>query len=150
MMLKQISVFLENKPGTLNAPCKLLADNGISISTLSLADTAEFGVLRLIVREWEKAAQILKEHGFIIKVTDVVAIRVDHKAGSLAKILETLDKHSINVEYMYAFAAGIEGTAAVIFRFDDPEKALAKLKNEHITRIANADYLFANDPHNAV
>lgn len=127
MILKQLSLFIENKPGTIAAPCKILAEKGISISTLSLADTKFFGVLRLIVKDWEKAKKILEENSFAVKVTDVVAIQVDHKPGSLYKVLETLDKNNINVEYMYAYAAGIDGKAVLVFRFDNPEEAVKKL-----------------------
>ena len=93
MKLKQISLFVENKPGTVNSALKLLADNGINISTLSLSDSKFFGVLRLLIRDWEKARDLLEAHQFAVKITDVVAIEVDHAAGSLSKVLEVLDKH---------------------------------------------------------
>lgn len=143
MKLKQISLFIENKPGTLNAPCKLLAQNGINISTLSLADTKYFGVLRLLIKEWDVAAKLLEEHGFAVKLTDVVAIEVSNTPGGLSDILEVLDKHSINVEYMYAFAAGYKDKAVIIFRFDDPDAAIEKLKSEKLMNILNYTSLFA-------
>ena len=90
MKLKQISLFVENKPGTVNSALKLLADNGINISTLSLSDSKFFGVLRLLIRDWEKARDLLESHNFAVKITDVVAIEVDHAAGSLSKVLEVL------------------------------------------------------------
>ena len=92
MKLKQISLFVENKPGTVNAALKLLADNGINISTLSLSDSKFFGVLRLLIRDWEKARDLLEANQFAVKITDVVAIEVDHAAGSLSKVLEILDR----------------------------------------------------------
>ena len=130
MKLKQISLFVENKPGTVNAALKLLADNGINISTLSLSDSKFFGVLRLLIRDWEKARDLLEANQFAVKITDVVAIEVDHAAGSLSKILEVLDRNQVNIEYLYAFAAGLHGKAAIIFRFADPDDAIAKIKSE--------------------
>ena len=130
MKLKQISLFVENKPGTVNAALKLLADNGINISTLSLSDSKFFGVLRLLIRDWEKARDLLEANSFAVKITDVVAIEVDHAAGSLSKVLEVLDRNQVNIEYLYAFAAGLHGKAAIIFRFADPDDAIAKIKSE--------------------
>ena len=130
MKLKQISLFVENKPGTVNEALKLLADNGINISPLSLSDTKFFGVLRLLIRDWEKARDILEANHMAVKITDVVAIEVDHAAGSLTKVLEVLDRHQVNIEYLYAFAAGLHGKAAIIFRFADPDDAIAKIKSE--------------------
>ena len=130
MKLNQISLFVENKPGTVNAALKLLADNGINISTLSLSDSKFFGVLRLLIRDWEKARDLLEANQFAVKITDVVAIEVDHAAGSLSKVLEILDRNQVNIEYLYAFAAGLNGKAAIIFRFADPDDAIAKIKSE--------------------
>ena len=130
MKLKQISLFVENKPGTVNAALKLLADNGINISTLSLSDSKFFGVLRLLIRDWEKARDLLEANHFAVKITDVVAIEVDHAAGSLSRVLEVLDRNQVNIEYLYAFAAGLHGKAAIIFRFADPDDAIAKIKSE--------------------
>ena len=130
MKLKQISLFVENKPGTVNAALKLLADNGINISTLSLSDSKFFGVLRLLIRDWEKARDLLEANQFAVKITDVVAIEVDHAAGSLSKVLEVLDRNQVNIEYLYAFAAGLHGKAAIIFRFADPDDAIEKIKSE--------------------
>ena len=130
MKLKQISLFVENKPGTVNEALKLLAANGINISTLSLSDTKFFGVLRLLIRDWEKARDILEATHLAVKITDVGAIEVDHAAGSLTKVLEVLDRHQVNIEYLYAFAAGLHGKAAIIFRFADPDDAIAKIRSE--------------------
>ena len=130
MKLKQISLFVENKPGTVNAALKLLANNGINISTLSLSDSKFFGVLRLLIRDWEKARDLLEANQFAVKITDVVAIEVDHAAGSLSRVLEVLDRNQVNIEYLYAFAAGLHGKAAIIFRFEDPDDAIAKIRSE--------------------
>ena len=130
MKLKQISLFLENAPGATGKALKLLADNGINISTLSLSDSKFFGILRLLIYNWEKAKNVLEQNNYVVKITDVVAIEVDHAAGSLSKVLEVLDKEQINVEYLYAFAPGFNNKAAIIFRFDDPDSAIEKIKSE--------------------
>lgn len=145
MKIRQLSLFIENKPGAISAPCKLLADAGISISTLSLADTKFFGVLRMIIRDWEKAKKLLEEHGYAVKMTDVVAIEVDHQAGSLSKILELLDAKKVNVEYMYAYAAGYNGKAALIFRFDDADAAIARLQDVPGLRVLNSTELIGSE-----
>ena len=87
-------------------------------------------MLRLLIRDWEKARDILEANHLAVKITDVVAIEVDHAAGSLTKVLEVLDRHQVNIEYLYAFAAGLHGKAAIIFRFADPDDAIAKIKSE--------------------
>ena len=127
MKLKQLSLFLENRPGAINDPCQCLADANISISTLTLADTKYFGVLRLLIHDWEKAKQILEQKGFVVKLVDVVAVEIDHKPGSLARVLDIFREHEINVEYLYAFPAGVDGRAVIIFCFDDPDDAVRKL-----------------------
>ncbi|MBR2435630.1 MAG: amino acid-binding protein [Lentisphaeria bacterium] len=144
MKIQQISIFLANKPGALDDPCRILAQNDISISALTLADTKEFGILRLVLKDTEKACKVLSEAGMLPKLTDVVAIEVDHKSGSLAKILETFTRNQINVEYLYAFPAGVDGKAVIIFRFDDPDTAIEKLKKEHDLVIVTKDMLFAS------
>lgn len=142
MILKQLSLFVENKPGALNAPCKVLAEKNINISTLSLADTKDFGILRILTKEWEKAKQALEEKGFAVKVTDVVAVEVENRPGGLSHILEVLEKHSLNVEYMYAFTFGKNNRAVLIFRFDDPEAATKSLKNEKTISLVRHNDLF--------
>ena len=143
MKIKQLSLFIENKTGSLNTPCKLLADAGISISTLTLADTRDYGVLRLLVQDWENAKAILEKNGLAVKVVDVVAVEVDHTAGSLAGILGSFDEAGINVDYMYAFGAGVNGKAALIFRFDDADAALAKLAGKAGIKLLNSAEIFA-------
>ena len=135
MLIKQLSLFVENKPGSLYPICKVLKDNNISIRTLSLADTEQFGILRLLVKEWEKARDVLSEAGFIVKVTDVIALPVADRPGGLAELLEVVDKHNISVEYMYAFTFGHNQTAVMVFRFDDPEETLKCFTAEKIGAI---------------
>ena len=135
MKIKQLSLFIENKPGAMTAPCKLLADAGINIASLTLADTKFFGVLRLIIKDWEQAKELLEKNNFAVRLTDVVAIEVTHEAGSLFNILAMLDGTDLNVEYMYAYTSGQGCDAVMIFRFDDPAAALTGLEKAGIATI---------------
>jgi hypothetical protein len=130
MKIKQLSVFLENKPGSLSAACRLLAKGKINLQTCTLADTQQFGILRLIVQDWERAKEMLEKNGCVVKVTEVVAIDVDDQPGGLATILEALEGTSINVEYMYAFAGSQK--ALLVFRFDKPDEAIKQLQTKGI------------------
>ena len=143
MKIKQISVFLENKTGALDKPCQILAENGISISALTLADTKEFGILRLVVKDWENAMTVLTNAGFMAKTTDVAAVEVAHKAGSLASVMKLISKHGIGIEYMYAFPSGIDGQAVIICRFSDLEQALSQLQAEDGIVFVSKEKLFA-------
>jgi len=133
MKLKQLSVFLENKPGALSAPCRRLAQAGINLLTLCLADTREFGILRLVVRDWEKARQTLEAGGWAVRLTDVVAVEVPDQPGGLAGLLEVFERSGINVEYMYAFSVKAEDRGLLVFRFDDPDGALAALREAKVS-----------------
>ncbi|MBN1478119.1 amino acid-binding protein [Candidatus Sumerlaeota bacterium] len=132
MKIQQISVFIENRPGHLAAQIRALAEAGINIVTLSLADTEQFGILRLIVRDWEKAKGVLEAAGRVVKTTEVLAIEVEDRPGGLAELLEVIDAGGINVEYMYAFTYGFKGRAVMIFRFEDPDAAIAALQAKGI------------------
>ncbi len=138
MKVEQISIFLENKSGRLAEVTQILAGNGINIRALSLADTADFGILRLIVNEPEKTKTVLKENGFTAAKNEVVAVVLPDRPGGLAGILSTLQGKSINVEYMYAFVQKNEGNAVLIFRFDEVEKAISVLKAAGV-RIMNGE-----------
>lgn len=127
MKVEQISVFLENKSGRLAEVTGILAREGVNIRTLSLADTADFGILRLIVNRTEAADRALKSAGFTVAKTEVIALEVPDVPGGLAGILSILDASKINVEYMYAFARQSAGKAIVIFRFDELDKAIQVL-----------------------
>ena len=113
MALKQLTVFLENKEGHLNDVLKTLADNDVNIIVAALAESADFGILRMIVPEPEKAREILKNADFSAKLTEVLCVSVPHKAGSLAKTLKVLADANVNVEYMYAFSSGINAAAVI-------------------------------------
>lgn len=110
------------------APCRMLAEAGINIRTLTLADTQRFGILRLIVSDWQNAKTLLENAGYLTNVTEVVAVEVDDRPGGMARLLESIEDTEINVEYMYAFTFGREGRAALIFRFDKPDEAIDRLR----------------------
>lgn len=128
MKVEQISIFIENKSGRLAEIARILGEAGINIRALSLADTSDFGILRLIVNDGAKATVVLKEAGFTVNRTEVVAVEVPDRPGGLSAILQTLDREAINVEYMYAFVERCGGNAVIIFRFDETDKAIAALK----------------------
>lgn len=131
-MVKQISIFLENKSGRLAAVTRVLGANNIDISALSIADTTDFGILRLIVNDPDRAVNILEEHGFTVSSTDVIAISVPDKPGGLAIALDVLEDESIGIEYTYAFVGKKTNEALVILRLDDQEKAVETLKKCNI------------------
>ncbi len=143
MKLQQLSLFLENKPGQIHVPCRALAKAGINILTLSLADTQQFGILRLIVRDWKKAKQVLEEVGCITNVAEVLALDVADRPGGLADLLDLLDKTRLDIEYVYAFTSGTRGhKAALIFRFADPDAAI-KVLHQHDISVLPSEQLFA-------
>ncbi len=128
-MLRQLSLFLENRPGQLRAPCEALARAGVDILTMSLADTDRFGILRLVVRDFERGKRALEGAGMVVNVAEVVPVEVDDRPGGLAAALAVLEEAKVGVEYMYPFAAGPRaGKAAIVFRFDDPPRALAAVQ----------------------
>ncbi len=129
MLIQQISVFLENKSGRLAEVTKTLADKDIDICALSIADTTDFGILRLIVNKPKEAEKILSENDFTVSCTDVVAIAIEDKPGGLAYVLEILQSNSISIEYMYAFVGKFGNEAFVILRVENPDNALKTLKN---------------------
>jgi hypothetical protein len=139
MKIQQLSLFLENKPGRLAEPCRLLAGAGINIRTLSLADTQQFGILRLIVSDWQRAAGLFHEAGFAFNVTEVLAVEVPDRPGGMAEVLGVFDTSSVNVEYMYAFTFGREGRAILIFRFDKPDEAIALLQSAGFSVLGSVD-----------
>jgi len=130
MKVEQISIFLENKPGALESVMRLLKDANINIRSLSLADTSDFGILRLIVNDTNKALKVLNDNGLRVSRTSVVAVEVPDRPGGLHGILAVLAQHGINVEYLYAFIEKSGENAVIIFRFDSPDDAVdVLLKN---------------------
>jgi len=142
MQVEQISIFLENKSGRLAEVTGVLAKAGVNIRALSLADTADFGILRLIVNKTDQAKQILRESGFTVAKTAVIALEVPDSPGGLAGILSTLDKAGINVEYMYAFVQRSGDNAIIIFRFDELDKATRVLLDAGV-RVLRAEEVYA-------
>jgi hypothetical protein len=128
MKITQLSVFLENRPGRLSALCRTLADAGVNLSTLMLSDNGEFGLLRLLTPDVDKAKTTIAAAGYAVTTTDVVALRVPDRPGGLAGVLALLEKAGVSVEYMYAFAERPGSDAVMVFRFDDTDKALAALQ----------------------
>ena len=135
MKITQISSFIENRPGRLHAACAALAAKGVNIQTLSLADTSEFGILRLIVADPAAAKAALEGAGYITKFTDVVAVEVPDDAGGLSRILAQVDAAGLNIEYMYAFSATVGEHAVVIIRFTDADRAVAELQQRGVNVI---------------
>ena len=140
MKIRQVSVFIENKVGRIMEITEALGESKINLRALSLADTSDFGVLRMIVDNVDKALSVLKDRGFIVKETEVVAVEVPDKPGGLARVLEILCIENINVEYMYAFFEQPKDKALLIFRFEDPGKAIDVLSGKGI-QIAGGDSL---------
>lgn len=140
MTVKQISVFVENKAGRLAEITRVLYDNNIDLRALSIAETRDFGVLRLIVDDTYKTACILKEAGYILSVTPVLAVAISDEPGSLCRILQILSDNDISLEYTYAFTASKEGMAYMIFRVEDTEKAVQVLSKQGIKLICQDQF----------
>ncbi len=141
MKIQQLSVFAENKPGHLLTPCRLLADSGVDIRALSVADTQHFGILRLIVSDPARATRLLEDAGMVVKSTEVLAVEVEDRPGGLTRILAALEGSPINIEYMYAFPFGRGGKAALIFRFDNPDAAITRLQQAGMNVLESGDLL---------
>ena len=140
--VEQISVFLENKAGRLEEVTRILAEANINIRALSLADTSDFGILRLIVNDNNKAKEELKKAGFTVAKTEVAAVEVSDQPGGLHHILRILKKANVNVEYMYAFVQQNGANAVLIFRFDNLGEALRILKDNDV-RVITGEKLYA-------
>jgi hypothetical protein len=139
MKIHQLSLFLENQPGQMIEPCRLLAGAGIDIRSLSLADTRQFGILRVIVSDWKAAAELLESKGYVVNVTEVVAIEVEDRPGGLAELMGLFENSGINIEYMYAFPFGRRDRAVMIFRFDQPDAAIERLRAAGINVVGGVD-----------
>ncbi len=137
MKLKQLSLFLENKPGHVRKACRILADSGINIETMALADTEQFGILRILVKDWKQAQGVLQEHNITTQVSEVVALAVDHRPGGLVDILDVMDKENLNIEYMYGFYSTQGGCATIVFRFDNPDLAIEKIQAQGVQILGN-------------
>ncbi|HHU29400.1 MAG: ACT domain-containing protein [Bacillota bacterium] len=132
MKVKQISVFLENEAGRLADVTRSLGRNAINIRALSIADTSDFGILRLIVDKPEEAVSVLKDQGFMVSETEVIAVDIPDRPGGLADVLEILGREGINIEYLYAFIGSVSEKALVIFRVENCEEAMKILRENNI------------------
>ncbi len=139
MAIKQLNIFVENKQGALVAITDTLASHNVNIRALSIADTEEFGILRLIVNDNDTACKILSDEGFLIKTTDVVGVKIGDAPGKLSKALEVLDEQKINMEYLYAFMARTEKHAYVVLRVADNAQAETALEAAGFHMITDAD-----------
>jgi len=132
MKIRQISIFIENKPGHLRSACRLLADSGIDVESMALADTEQFGILRFIVKDWEKAKQVFENEGLVVRESELVAVSVDDRPGGLADVLDVLDQTQINIEYMYGHASRNQRKAILFFRFNNIDEAIKQLGDHGI------------------
>lgn len=141
MRVKQISVFIENKEGTLSDICAVFADNNINLRALSIADTADFGILRIIVEEPERTAEILRRAGYVCKTTYVIAVSVDDEPGGMANAVRRITDAGISIEYAYAFSSNRAGSATMIFRMPHSKASEEKLEEIGL-HLLSADELF--------
>lgn len=132
MSVKQISVFLENRPGALKAMTAVLAEHQIDMRAFSLAETSEFGIARIIVDDNDKTTAVLREAGFVHSLTPVIGVALSDTPGGLDSVLQVLSDAQVNIEYMYAFLGGRENAAYMIFRVADNERASAALADKGI------------------
>ena len=139
MAIKQLTVFIQNKKGTVVSVTEILAKNDINLRALSIAETQDFGILRLIVSDEAKAEKVLRENGYLIKVIDVVGVKIGDAPGKLTAALDVLDKANINVEYLYAFMARTEKHAYVVLRVEDNDVAQNVLTEAGFKMISEAD-----------
>jgi hypothetical protein len=139
MFVKQISVFLENKSGSLAGFTKLLGDHGCDLMSLSIADTTDFGILRCIVADYEQAQALLSGAGYCVKLTDVIAVSVPDRPGALAEVLSLLSKHDIGLEYLYSFFRNHGDHALIIIRVDQPAEAVKVLTDAGVRMLTQKD-----------
>lgn len=135
----QLSLFLENRPGQMIEPCQLLAEAGIDIRAMTLVDTERFGILRMIVSDWRQGEKILKEAGFVVTATEVLAVEVSLKSSDFIRALQLLAGNDISIEYLYAFATSRDQPAIIVFRVSDTAGAVKVLSEAGIRMLAEAD-----------
>ena len=138
MAIRQVSVFVENQPGKLHETLKLIADSGLNVRALSIAETRDFGILRLITSDTPKTIEALSQES-IINITTVIAAKLEDRVGALCYVLDFLAQAEINIEYIYAFTASEDFGAYVVIRVDDAEKAEQVLKEHNIPTLCEED-----------
>ena len=142
MIIKQVSVFLENKSGRLNEVTQILGDAGLNMSAFTIADTSDFGILRLIVSDPDRAKEVLKKNKFAVQTTEVILVKTPNVPGGLAKMLNILNAENVFIEYMYAFSNS-EDTAVIVLRPTDLQKCLDILQNHRSDfLVQEGQYLF--------
>lgn len=139
MSIKQLSVFVANKAGKLVEVTKLLADNGIDLRAMSIADTQDYGIMRLIVNDLEKAKKILEDNGNIFKITDVIGVEIPDSPGGMSKVISILSQNGINIEYLYAFISRSKEYAYVVLRVRDEQKAQQILLEQGVNLLKESD-----------
>lgn len=144
MQIRQISIFLENRPGQLSQICRDLANVNVNIATLSLADTSDFGIVRMIVDDHELARDVLTDCGHVVNVSKVVAVCVPDRPGGMADVMTVLDAAGVNITYSYAFAFHKGEKAVLVFRFDDNKKAEAALAEAEYTTLTETEVMEAS------
>jgi len=142
MSLKQVSIFIENKTGSLRTVCQVLADGGVNLRALSIADTQDFGILRIIVENTEKAVEILKKNGYICKTNTVIAVEIPDRPGAMAEVMSVVSVPGVSIEYAYAFASHKENDSAyMIFRVSGYDKATEVLSAAGIPVLTKEELL---------
>lgn len=139
MSIKQLTVFVENKKGKLREVADVLAEAGVDLRAMSIADTSEFGILRLIVNNISKAREVLRDNGFVVSETEVLGIQISDRPGGLAEVLALLDEHDIDMEYLYAFIAKVDGEAYLVIRVDDIESVKKVLEENNMPMLTQQD-----------
>lgn len=140
MKIHQLSLFLENRPGQLVHPCRILAKAGVNMLTATLADTQQFGILRFIVKEPEQARKVLQDAGCVVNLTEVVAVDVADRPGGLVEVLEVIDAAGLSIEYMYALTCHTGSRATIVFRFEKPDEAIDALRAKEIRVLGTNDF----------
>jgi len=139
MKIKQLSVFLENRSGRLYELCDLLGKNKINIRALTIAESPEFGIVRLVLDKNEEAIKLLKANSFTANITDIVAVEIADNPGGLAGVLKTLNSAGVNIEYMYGFVEKSKDKALMVFRFENPDQAIEVLKKNGLGIVGSKD-----------
>ncbi|MFH2067823.1 MAG: amino acid-binding protein [Pseudomonadota bacterium] len=136
MKIEQLSVFVENKTGRLANIATNLGEININIKAISLADTSEFGILRLVVSDPPRAKKMLRDRGFTVSLTEVLAVKIMDQPGELGRLLQMMEKNNLNIEYVYGLTESNKNNAVLIFGFDDLDKAMVVLSENHVTLIS--------------
>jgi len=139
MKIRQISVFLENRKGRLYSLCCLLGEKGINIRALNIAETTDFGIIRMVVDKTDEAYTLLKENSFVASIAETVAVEVEDKPGGLAEVLKVISESDVNVEYMYGFLEKRSDKAMLVFRFDDVDNAVKLMQEKGISVVSSSE-----------